>query len=57
MRSACPMASGSQTMQKAYPHVESLQSTTLGEVFAFEHLSGEFVQVLNVLRWLCKDLR
>ena len=35
-------------LQKAYPHVESLQSTTLGEVLAFKPVSSEFVQVLNI---------
>ena len=38
---------GEEVCSHAYPHVESLQSTTLGEVLAFEPVSSEFVQVLN----------
>jgi len=39
---------GQVLLKKAYPHVDGLQSTILGETLAFDIPKGEFVQILNV---------
>ena len=35
-------------LQKAHPHVGSLQSSILGETLAFTVQRGDFVQILNI---------
>ena len=41
---------GLKLMKEAYPHIEGLQETSLGETLTFDVCKGTFVQVLNVGR-------
>lgn len=41
---------GMKLMKEAYPHIEGLQETALGETLTFNVSKGAFVQILNVGR-------